>query len=484
MRLAAIVFTVFWSVMFASSAAGAKQAGPNTADVFNNAYVIANTASSTNGPENVYSGGQQSAPAKELYIPAKISRVPDGNDYNNDESEFSYKRMVQSDNIAIFWHKEFGNDPLTDPAENRRFDVKAMLSESERIYNYYVDVMKFTEKGKSLTDKYKLLVFVIGGDSGTAFGGGADEKVGIFWTPVSRIRKAPYAVMAHEMVHSFQYISRNDAGTGPRGAISEMAAQYYLFQVYPEWMTFENYHLVDFMKKTHFAFLHQTNMYHSPYVLEYWSYKRGLEYYGNLSRDTKPDEDPVMTYKRMYSLTQEQFNDEMFDACRRFITWDLPRIEKVAAPYANQHHTTLIAAADGWYRIAPENCVQNYGYNGIRLTVPKGGTKVKLQFKGIAGTEGYSKVKTDKAGWRYGFVAHLSDGKRVYSEIMSDAEGEAQFKVPKKTQHLWLVVSGAPTEHWPIPARRGAPAGETQEEQWPYQIKLSGTAPDDSVIKK
>jgi hypothetical protein len=344
--------------------------------------------------------------------------------------------------------------------------------------------MKFTEKGKSLTDKYKLLVFVIGGESGTAFGGGADDKVGIFWTPVSRIRRGPYAVMAHEMVHSFQYISRIDAGTGPRGAISEMAAQYHLWQAYPEWMTFENYHLVDFMKKSHFAFLHSTNMYHSAYVLEYWSYKHGIDYYGKLSRETKVGEDPVMTYKRMYSLTQEQFNDEIFDAYRRFMTWDLPRIEKVAAPYSDQHHTTLIAAGDGWYRIAPENCPQNYGYNGIRLTVPKGGTKVKLQFKGITETEGYNAVKTDKAGWRYGFVAHLSDGTRVYGDILKDSEGKVTFKVPKNTEHLWLVVSGAPTEHWSIPARRGSQTAETLEEHWPYQIKLSGTGPDDSIVKK
>lgn len=40
------------------------------------------------------------AQTKELYIPAKAMRVPDGNDYNSGESGFSYKRMVQSDNIA------------------------------------------------------------------------------------------------------------------------------------------------------------------------------------------------------------------------------------------------------------------------------------------------------------------------------------------------------------------------------------------------
>jgi hypothetical protein len=45
-----------------------------------------------------------------------------------------------------------------------------------------------------------------------------------------------------------------------------------------------------------------------------------------------------------------------------------------------------------------------------------------------------------------------------------------------------LVVSGAPTEHWPVAMRRSAQANGSSEEQWPYQIKLSGTTPDDSVI--
>lgn len=420
---------------------------------------------------------------KELYLPAKVELVPDSNDYNNDNSEYCFKRMVQSNNIAVFWHKEYGDDPMAKPDENRRFNVNKVLSECERFYNCYVNELKIVQKGKSLTDKYKMLVYVFGGDEGTAFGGGAEEKIGILWTPATRINKAPYGALAHEMAHCFQYISSLDNGTGPRGTIMEMSAQYMLWQVYPEWMTFENYHLVDFMKGTHYAFLHPMNMYHSPYVLEYWSNKHGNEFFGNLCRTTQEGEDPVMTYKRMNSLTQEQFNDEMFDASRKFITWDLKRIEKVAKQYVNQHKSTLVDMGDGWYRIDSSNCPQNYGYNGIKLKVPAAGTKVILNFKGITGAKGYNAVKTDKAGWRYGFLASLKNGSRVYGNVFKDANGTATFKVPKNTEYLWLVVSGAPTEHWPIVMRWGAEENDTPEEQWPYQIKLSGTTPDDSVIK-
>ncbi|MDM8158587.1 DUF6055 domain-containing protein [Labilibaculum sp. K2S] len=426
---------------------------------------------------------KQTAVEKELYLPAEIYFVPDSNDFSCDTSKYCYKRMVQSANIALFWDKEFGDNPMTNADETKRFNANEALKECERFYNYYVNDLKIVQKGKSLSDKYKLLMFVFGGKEGTAFGGGEEDKVGVLWTPATRINRAPYGALAHEMGHSFQYISSADSGTGPTGPIIEMSAQYMLWQVYPEWMTFENYHLVDFMKGTHYAFLHPANMYHSPYVLEYWSDKHGKEFFGNLCRATKNGEDPVATYQRMNSLTQDQFNDEMFDASRKFITWDLKRIEKVAKQYTNQHYTVLNDIGNGWYQIAASNCPQNYGYNGIKLNVPKMGTKVVLNFKGIAGAKGYNKVKIDKAGWRYGFLASLKDGSRVYGDVFKSAADTVSFTVPENTEYLWLVVSGAPTEHWPVVFKWGASDDDSKEEQWPYQIKLSGAEIDSSQIK-
>lgn len=289
--------------------------------------------------------------------------------------------------------------------------------------------------------------------------------------------KAPYGALAHEPGHAFQYLSSSDSGHGFRGPVMDMSAQYMLWQVYPEWMTFENYHLVSFMKKNHFAFLHPTNMYHTPYVLEYWSQKHGIDFFGKLLRQAEKREDPVMTYKRVKSVTQEQFNDEIFDAARRFMTWDMSRIEKVAAPYANQHQSTLKALENGWYRIAESNCPQNYGYNGIRLKVPAGKTKIKLDFKGIAGTEGFRSLHLDKTGWRYGFVAVKNDGSRVYGKAYTEKDKNASFKVPAGIEHLWLVVSGAPKEHTEVSGK------DENNAQWPYEIKLTDTSPDDPAVK-
>ncbi|WP_321343639.1 DUF6055 domain-containing protein [uncultured Draconibacterium sp.] len=422
---------------------------------------------------------------KELYLPKEIDRVPKGNDFRDPESQFSYKHMLESENVAIFWDKIYGDDPMKNSDKEKRFDVKKLSSEVERFYHYYRDTLKMVEKGNSLTDKYKMIVIVFSDDKDrTAYGGGLEDKIGALWTPCQRINKMPFGTLAHELGHSFQYMSSIDAGTGPMGGIMEMSAQYMLWQVYSEWMTFENYHLVDFMKQTHYAFLHSANMYHSPYVLEYWSEKRGKDFFGKLSRSTQKGEDVVSTYKRITNLNQQQFNDEMFDASRHFITWDLKRVEKVAHQYANQHYTILNDAGKGWYRIDSTKCPQNYGYNGIKLNVPASGTKVHLEFEGIAGANGYGAVKLEKAGWRYGFVASLKDGNRVYGDINRSAKGKVNFVVPENTEYLWLVVSGAPTEHWPIVMRWGPPTDDDpKEEQWPYRIKLEGTTIDSSFIK-
>jgi hypothetical protein len=436
--------------------------------------------------QSTFSDTTKKEGGKELFLPAKIWMVPEKNNYEQDTSEFSYQRMVQSDNIALFWSKEFGSDPAVNTDSTKRFHIGEALKECERFYDYYVNKLKFVVKGHSVTDQYKILFYVIGGKGGTAFGGGEDNKIGILWTPAVRMNKAPYGALAHELGHSFQYLVHADGAWGftsaPEGSrgqsIFEMTSQFMLWQVYPEWMTFENYHLVSFMKKTHYAFLHETNQYHSPYVLEYWAQKHGIDFIGKLWRKAEKGEDAVMAYQRLTSISQKEFNDEIFDAARRFITWDLKRIEKVANRYANQHTTVLNAMGDGWYRIAANHCPQNYGYNGIQLKVPAAGTEVVLQFKGMAGVEGYRQIHTDKAGWRYGFLAVKENGNRVYGKVYSDADGTAKFVVPKKTKYLWMVVSGAPTEHW----EHLSDGKDENDEQWPYQIKLAGTSPDDSVV--
>lgn len=427
------------------------------------------------------------AAGKKVYIPKVIWNIPTNNDYNNDASLYSNMRRAETDNFVAFWAKDFGATPATNTDPNKRFDIANILTECERFFQYYTDTLKFVQRGRSVSDTLKALIYVTNSTDGTAYGGGAENKVGILWVTPPRINTQPFGAVAHELGHVFQYYVHSDGSWGytnsPQGSngqtIFEMTSQYMLWQVYPTWMTFENYHLQDFMKYTNYAFLHEINQYHSPYVLEYWSNKRGKDFVAKLWKGAQRGEDPVATYKRITQTDQKTFNDELFDASRRFVTWDMPRIEAVARQYANKHTSKLNVAANGWYRISADVCPQNYGYNAIRLDVPAAGTNIRLQFRGIAGQSGYRAIKVDKAGWRYGFLAVKTDGSRVYGETNSSATGDITFTVPTNTAFLWLVVSGAPTEHW----EHLNDNNDSNDEQWPYEIKVEGTTINKSFIK-
>jgi hypothetical protein len=96
------------------------------------------------------------------------------------------------------------------------------------------------------------------------------------------------------------------------------------------------------------------------------------------------------------------------------------------------------------------------------------------------GAEGFRNIKPEKAGWRYGFLAFKEDGTRTYSDVFSKSEGTAEFVVPASTKFLWLVVTGAPTEHWIHASDRKA----DNDEQWPYRIRLTGTSPTAAAIAR
>ncbi|WP_394330570.1 MULTISPECIES: DUF6055 domain-containing protein [Mucilaginibacter] len=73
----------------------------------------------------------------------------------------------------------------------------------------------------------------------------------------------------------------------------------------------------------------------------------------------------------------------------------------------------------------------------------------------------------------------LKDGTRVYGSVNSSSTGTTSFVVPANTTYLWLIVTGAPTQHW----KHLNDGNASNDEEWPYQVKLTGTSLDDAVIK-
>ncbi len=441
-------------------------------------------------PEDPEQPNQPETPnlgSKETYFPTYVWNVPENNNYQSENSRFNVHRMALTEHLAAFWEAGFGNNPSIASDVDMRFPLDDLLKETDKMFIFYRDVLKFVEKGNSLTDKYRMNLYFYYNTDGTLYGGGAEDKIGVAWITPGRVKKAPYGGMAHELGHAFQYMVAADGywgyATNPPGSMGqviwEMTSQYMLWQFYTDWIVFENYHLQTFMENTHKAFLHEDNRYCSPFVLEYWSEKHGHDFIGRLWRNTQRGEDPVMAYKRMHSLEQRTFNDEIFDTYCRFITWDMNRIREVSKPYINQHTCSLNPIGNGWYQISQDRCPQNYGYNAIRLDVPSSGTEIVMSFKGVAGASGFNAVNVEKAGWRYGFVAYKRNGERVYGKTSSSADGVIRFTVPEECEFLWLVVTGAPTEHW----EHIWDENSSNDEQWPYQIKISGTKLHKSVLE-
>lgn len=410
---------------------------------------------------------------KELYRPEEFS----GQDWHSDTCDYSYNRMAYTDNLVIYWQKGFGKDLANPPSlegKSMKVDLENLKEKLETFYTYFRDELQFVKPG-SLSEKYRMMVMIMYSLEGTAYGGTYDNKIGAFWAAPNRLQDEKLNAVAHELGHSFQLqiIADGQGEAWGGNGIYEMASQWMLWQVNPDWMKDENYHWVAFKEMTHKAFLHVENIYRSPYILEYWGVKHGLPVIAEMFRQGLKGEDPVITYKRMHDMTQEQFNDEMMDATMHLINLDYDRVYDLTRQWANSFapfKSKLKADGNGWMQVVKEACPENYGFNAIKLAVPETNQTVTVDFKGLPDATGYNLINPDKAGWRYGLVGVTAEGKSVLGTVGRNAEGQITFTTPSdaKLSYLWLVVMGAPTEHW-------MNSSTEVDAQWPYKIKVSGT---------
>jgi TrmH family RNA methyltransferase len=206
------------------------------------------------------------------------------------------------------------------------------------------------------------------------------------------------------------------------------------------------------------TFLDGENIYRSPYVLQYWARKRGKTCIADLYRNGLRGEDPVITYQRLYGLTQQQFCDEMIDACQHIVPLDLGHAWSETRQYACTFDSPMQSVGKNRYAPADEVIPEDYGFNAIRLQPIRAGRKVTAV------------VESDST-MRYGFVAVTADGKAHYGAPVSS--GKATFTIPRgqEVRALYLVVMGAPTEHkmltwW----------NRTPNRQYPYVVEFKGVS--------
>jgi len=430
-------------------------------------------------------------PGRILYKSYSLS----GSDFFNENSQWCFKRSKESEHYVVFWEKEFGDNPKTN--SGLKFDPDYILSIGELCWKKYVQ-LGFITPGDSKTDKYKIIMLVYYTSDWVANGSGENEMVGLFNVSPWAVTSRGGATVAHEIGHTFQYLVSTDLGqshgfnygygdnaSGGNG-FWESCANWQAYKVYPSMQFSDGENYEGHLNYHHLNLLHEDWRYQNCFVQDYWVWKHGKDFIGRLWRESIKPEDPLEAYMRLCDLTIDEFNDEQYEGCARMATWDINGVRDYAKNRINDRKQPLSKNDDGWWQVSSNYCPQNYGYNVINLNNVTKGTEVKVHFKGIAGEDGYRKVKVAKAGWRYGFVAYAENTARYYSEIGKDADGTLSFTVPANTKFLYLVVMGAPTEYW----RHPWDGDTSNDEQWPYKVWFEGTNiygqfaeyPDDYVL--
>ena len=315
---------------------------------------------------------------KQIYIPEDLRQM----NLDSDTSQWCWKRSAETRDCIFMWERGFGND-LQDPPQldgkPMSFNLSVLMERVQSFYAFFHDTLEFVRPG-SKTDRYKMMVMVMYSLDGTAYGGTYDNFIGGLWVAPNRIQDKTMNCMAHELGHSFQLqIPADSVGEAWGGSgFYEMTSQWMLWQVNPWWLRDENYHFEAFKKLTHKAFLSMENIYHSPYVIQWWSDLHGRKSIAELYRQGRRGEDPVMTYKRMYHISQRQFCEEMLQGYKHLVNFDFKHARQETRPYACTWSTPLDTLKGGW--LQPKTTLEDYGFHIIPLSMTK--RKPKIQIKG------------------------------------------------------------------------------------------------------
>lgn len=421
-----------------------------------------------------------SVDVSKIYIPNEFK----GLNFYKSSSPWYYGRSRQSEHFIVFWAAGYeDNDPASDevPAAYR-VDIDDLLEKAEEFYRVNIETLKFAEigEGKSNLDDYKMMIFLFYQDEWLATGSGYDDVIGALWVSPNTCQPVG-STIGHEIGHSFQYQVNCDlgGGTGFRygfggnggNSFWEQTAQWQSFQSYPD-QAFTSHNFTVYSENYHRHVIHEWYRYASYFLHYYWADKHGIDIVGKVWREAQQPEDPVQAYMRITGISVEQLNDEIYDAATKLTTWDIPAIRDIGSSYIGAHKFGLNSLDDGGYMVAYGSCPGTTGYNVIPLNVPDAGTVVSTAFEGKVNEPGYNTVKSPfRAGWRYGYVALLDDGTRVYGDMHAENTGSVDFTVPENCDKLWLVVTGAPNTYLP----HAWDEEESNDDQWPYQVTFTNT---------
>lgn len=442
---------------------------------------------------------------KTVFTPTEWSNS--GHEYYN---RMASNRMYQSANFVLYWGDLVGTNPASASDASLRFSPQAVADTFEFIYKRFITDLKFINNASNTNfGKYKTPVIILG-----TFSGGDDRTTGFahaspYSNTIGAMFVHPSAVkdggaISHEYAHALQFMMRiqENPGNGTAfagydwaGPFFEGHANFMRAQVYQRFAQIDGT-LTRWIQTRHFLWSSNRHHYTNYNLMFYVQEKDGFEMTRRLWAESKSQEHPLETLKRLKGFTQEQLNDYLWGYASKDAAFDYPiqwnskvntasnfgkeirstytMIRNSLPRYTSRQYTLLtkVANSSDRYYVNEDWAPQDYGINIIPLypTCTATDKYVTIKFKG------HTEVNSTYAGWRYGFVTTKSDGTASrYSPMFSAADGEASFNLNTATEaNIFLVVFSAPKTH----SNYNMDVGYPKTRRYPYELRIANAVPE------
>lgn len=450
-------------------------------------------------------GVQRSFAQKTVFWPTEWQ-----NPANEYYQRMSTSRMYESKNFVVFWGDLVGTTPETYSDPNLRFNPQSVADTLETSFSRYIDDLHFINNDSSTNfGKYKTIVVMYGTFSGNdartngfAVGSSYSNTIGAMFVHPTAVKDG--GTVSHEFTHCLQqmmHIQENPgyghafAGYDWAGPFFETHANYMRAQVYQKWTQIDGT-LTRWIQTRNYMWSSARHNYTCYNLLFYVQEKDGFDITRRLWAESKNEEHPLETLKRLKGFTQDQLNDYLWGYAAKDVAFDYPiqwndqvnpnsnfgiairgtyQLIKNSLPrYTSRQYTLLdtVPNSTDRYYVNENWAPQDYGINIIPLypTCTATDQPVSVKFKG------HTEVNPDYAGWRYGFVTTKADGTvSRYSPMYSASDGEASFNLNTATEaNIYFVVYSAPKIHHNYYIDEGYP----KHRRYPYELKIANAVPE------
>ena len=94
---------------------------------------------------------------------------------------WSKSRSVESDNVIIFWDKNYGSKKPSESPSTYRVDEQDLLKKCEAFYDLEINKLGFVDPVTSNIAKYKIMVLLNHTTDWVCYGGGYDFQISALW---------------------------------------------------------------------------------------------------------------------------------------------------------------------------------------------------------------------------------------------------------------------------------------------------------------